>query len=151
MRWKLRWDALQQYSAAIWVRDAAPLHWDDGCAAVWNRCASSNALTLPIVQRRGTECVTRSRIPNTGESPRRAAGRSSRVGQRRNPAIHCRNIKRGVINNRAERLGERPPDQRIGCGITNSDSLRRERRDLRQKTGKKIVNALKLRWNRLAH
>jgi hypothetical protein len=151
MRWKLRWDALQQHSAAIWIRDAAPLHRDHRRAALWNRCARSNALTLPIAQWRGTECVTCSRISNTGESSRCAAGRSSRVSQRRNPAIHCRNIKRWVINNRAERLGERPPDQRIGCGIANSDSLRRERRDLRQKAGQKIVNALKLRWNRLAH
>jgi len=151
MRWKLRWDALQQYSAAIWIRDAAPLHRDHRRAALWDRCSSRNALTLPIAQRRDTECVTCSRISNAGESPRRAAERSSRVGQRRNPAIHCRNIKRGVIDSRAERLGERPPDQRIRCGITNSDSLRRERRDLRQEAGEKIVNALKLRWNRPAH
>jgi hypothetical protein len=151
MRWEICWDALQQYSATIWVRDAAPLHWDDRRAALWNRCSCSNALTLPIAQWRGTECVTCSRISNAGESPRRAAERSSRVGQRRNPAIHCRNIKRGVIDSRAERLGERPPDQRIRCGITNSDSLRRERRDLRQEAGEKIVNALKLRWNRPAH
>ena len=151
MRWKLRWDALQQYSAAIWIRDATPLHWDDCRATLWNRCPSSDALTLPITQWRGTECVTCSRISNTGELPRRAAGCSSRVGQRRHPAIHCRNIKRGVINNRAERLGERPPDQRGGRLIAYSDSLCRERRDLRQEAGKKIVNALKLRWNRLAH
>jgi hypothetical protein len=95
--------------------------------------------------------VTCSRISNTGQSARRAAGRSIPISQRRNPAIHCRNIKRGVIYNRAERLGECPPDQRSGRLITNSDSLRRERRDLRQEAGKKIVNALKLRWNRLAH
>jgi hypothetical protein len=151
MRGKLRWDALQQYSAAIWIRDAAPLHRDHRRAALWNRCSSRNALTLPIAQRRGTECVTCSRISNAGESSRCAAGRSSRVSQRRNPAIHCRNIKWGVINSRAEWLGERPSDQRSGRLITNSDSLRRERRDLRQEAGKKIVNALKLRWNRLAH
>jgi hypothetical protein len=148
---KLRWDALQQYSAAIWIRDAAPLHRDHRRAALWNRCSSSNTLTLPIAQRRGTECVTCSRISNAGESSRRAAGCFSHVGQRRNPAIHCRNIKWGVINSRAEWLGERPSDQRSGRLITNSDSLRRERRDLRQEAGKKIVNALKLRWNRLAH
>jgi hypothetical protein len=151
MRGKLRWDALQQYSAAIWIRDAAPLHRDHRRAALWNRCSSRNALTLPIAQRRGTECVTCSRISNAGESSRCAAGRSSRVGQRRNPAVHCRNIKRGVIYNRAEWLGECPPDQRGGRLIAYSDSLRRERRDLRQEANKKIVNELKLRWNRLAH
>jgi hypothetical protein len=151
MRWKLRWDALQQHSATIWIRDAAPLHWDHRRAALWNRCSRSNALTLPIAQWRDTKCVTCSRISNTGELPRRAARRSSRVGQRCNPAIHCRNIKRGVIYNCAEWLGECPPDQRGGRLIAYSDSLCRERRDLRQEAGKKIVNALKLHWNRLAH
>ena len=151
MRWKLRWDALQQYSAAIWIRDAAPLHRDHRRAALWNRCSSCDALTLPIAQRRGTECVTCSRISNTGQSARCAAGRFSCISQRRNPAIHCRNIKWGVINSRAERLGERPPDQRGGRLIADCDSLRRERRDLRQEADKKIVNPLKLRWNRLAH
>ena len=118
---------------------------------MWNRCSSRNALTLSIAQRRGTECVPCSRISNTGELPRRAAGRSIRVSQRCNPAIHCRNIKRGVINSRVKRLGERPPDQRSGRLITNSDLLRRERRDLCQEAEKKIVNALKLRRNWFAH
>ena len=135
----------------IWIRDAAPLHRDHRRATLWNRCSSSNTLTLPIAQRRETECVTCSRISNTGQSPRRADGRSIPISQRRNPAIHCRNIKWGVINSRAERLGERPPDQRGRRLIADCDSLRRERRDLCQEAEKKIVNALKLRWNRLAH
>ena len=151
MRWKFRWDTLHQHAATFWIYDAAPLHWDHCCATFWNWCASSNALTLSIAQRRGTECATCSRISNTGQSARCTAGCTSRVSQRCNPAIHCRNIKRGVINSRVERFGERPPDQRGGCLITNSDLLRRERRDLRQEAEKKIVNALKLRWNRLAH
>lgn len=151
MLWQFCWDALQQYSALIWIHDATPLHWDDCRAALWNRCSRSNALTLPIAQRRDMECVTCSRISNAGESPRRAAGRSNRVSQRRHPAIHCRNIKRGVINSRVERFGERPPDQQVGCLITDGNSLCRERRDLCQEAEKKIVNALKLRWNRLAH
>jgi hypothetical protein len=56
-----------------------------------------------------------------------------------------------VINSGAEWLGERPSDQRGGRLIAYSDSLRRKRCDLRQEASKKIVNALKLRWNRLAH
>ena len=147
MRWKFRWDALQQHAATLWIYDAAPLYRDHCCATFWNRCSSCDALTLPIAQRRGTECVTCSRISNAGESPRRAAGRPSRVSQRCNPAIHCRNIKRGVINSRVERFGERPPDQRGGRLITNSDLLRRERRDLCQEAEKQIVNALKLHRN----
>jgi uncharacterized protein (DUF2461 family) len=154
MRWKLRWDALQQYSATLWICDAAPLHRDHRSATLRNRRSSRNALALFISQRRDTECVACSRIPNAGESLRRTAGRSirvSRVSQRCNPAIHCRNIKRGVVDNCAEWLGERPPDQRGGRLIADNDSLRRERRDLRQEADKEIVNALKLRWNRLAH
>jgi hypothetical protein len=52
-----------------------------------------------------------------------------------------------VINSRVERFGERPPNQQVGCLITNSDLLRRERRDLCQEAEKKIVNALKLHRN----
>jgi hypothetical protein len=147
MRWKFCWDALQQHAATLWIYDAAPLYRDHCCATFWNWCSSCDALTLPIAQRRGTECVTCSRISNTGQSARCTDGRPSRVSQRCNPAIHGRNIKRGVINSRVERFGERPPNQQVGCLITNSDLLRRERRDLCQEAEKKIVNALKLHRN----
>ena len=144
MGWQFCWNALQQYSAAIWIRDAAPLHRDHRRATLRNRCSSRNALTLSISQRRETECVACSRISNTGQSARCTAGCSGRVSQRCHPTIHGRNIKRGVVNSRVERFGERPPDQQIGCLITNSDLLRREQRDLCQEAEKKIVNALKL-------
>jgi hypothetical protein len=111
MRWKFSWDALEQHATALWIHDATSLHGDHRRTALWNCCSSSNALTLSIAQWRGTECVTCSRISNTGESPRRSAGQTIRVSQRCNPAIHCRNVKWGVVNSRAERLCERPTDQ----------------------------------------
>jgi hypothetical protein len=111
MLWKFSWDALEQHATALWIHDATPLHRDHRRTALWNCCSSSNALTLSIAQWHGTECVTCSRISNTGESPRRSAGQTIRVSQRCNPAIHCRNVKWGVVNSRAERLCERPTDQ----------------------------------------